>query len=192
MSRYKDTELLKETLNICRSGSYAAGDRHVQLHFTKEELRQVQVFLPEDVRKIREDKSFPHAFTMGRTGVGCQNTDSFSRARYLSTASYLFNKHGKKDRVLVLNLANPYHPGGGVRNGAKAQEEDLCRNSSLLLSLESCDAEAYYSYNKNLHSDMGSDAMMISPNVDIIRDESGNLLGTPVAASVLTCAAPIL
>lgn len=150
------------------------------------------MFLPEDVERIREDKSFPHVFSLGgRVGVGCQYTDSFSRARYLSSHSFLFDKK-HNDRVLVLNLANPYHTGGGVRSGAKAQEEDLCRSSSLLRSLESQEAKLYYEHNRSLQSDMGSDAMMISPNVDIIRDEKGNLLDKPVAVSVLTCAAPIL
>ena len=47
----------------------------------------------------------------------------------------MFSKKSKP--ILVLNLANPVNPGGGVRRGSKAQEEDLCRKSSLLLSLES-------------------------------------------------------
>ena len=94
--------------------------------------------------------------------------------------------------ILVLNLANPFHPGGGVKNGAKAQEEDLCRKSSLLLSLESRNSEAYYKYNRSLDTYMGSDAVIINPYVEIIKDENGNLLDDTVVVSVLTCAAPMI
>lgn len=66
--------------------------------------------------------------------------------------------------VLVLNLANPVNPGGGVRKGAKAQEEDLCRKSSLLLSLESRNSLPYYEYNRSLHTHMGSDGLSIRPS----------------------------
>jgi N-acetylglutamate synthase-like GNAT family acetyltransferase len=38
----------------------------------------------------------------------------------------------------------------GVRRGARAQEEDLCRKSSLLLSLESKTASRYYEFNKSM------------------------------------------
>lgn len=38
---------------------------------------------------------------------------------------------------------------------------------------------------------MGSDAMILSPKVEIIRDEQGMLLAEPVIVSVLTCAAPV-
>jgi len=93
-------------------------------------------------------------------------------------------------KVLVLNLASPVHPGGGVRRGARAQEEDLCRKSSLLISLESRTASKYYDYNKSLHSFMGSDTLMLTPSVEIIKDENGVLLDDTVIMSVLTCAAP--
>lgn len=112
----------------------------------------------------------------------CENIDSYAlaRKRYSEGVS----------KILVLNLASPVHPGGGVRRGARAQEEDLCRKSSLLLSLESKAARKYYSYNASLHSFMGSDALMLTPNVEIIKDENGILLDDTVVVSVLTCAAP--
>lgn len=37
--------------------------------------------------------------------------------------------------AVVLNMASPSHPGGGIERGSKAQEEDLCRRSDLLKSL---------------------------------------------------------
>ena len=79
-----------------------------------------------------------------------------------------------------------------MRKGAKAQEEDLCRKSSLILSLESDTARKYYNYNSNLHTRMGSDAVMITPKVEIIKDDRGNLLDDSVIVSVMTCAAPDL
>jgi len=94
--------------------------------------------------------------------------------------------------ILVLNLANPVNPGGGVRNGALAQEEDLCRKSSLLLSLEGKAAAPYYAYNQSLHTYMGSDAVIIHPQVEVIKDERGNLLPETAVVAVMTCAAPNL
>merc|ERR1712160_89827 len=56
----------------------------------------------------------------------------------------------KNQRVLVLNMANPKQPGGGVVGGARAQEEDLCRRSNLYTALP---GEAYpLDLNKFLHT----------------------------------------
>lgn len=59
------------------------------------------------------------------TKIYVQNIDSFLKAITMGPKS------------LVLNMASARNPGGGVHKGSRAQEEDLCRRSNLLLSLYS-------------------------------------------------------
>ncbi len=103
---------------------------------------------------------------------------------------HTFTSVGRK--ILVLNFANPVHPGGGVRRGARAQEEDLCRRSSLLPALESLVARPHSDYNNGLSGYMGSDAMILTPEVEVIKDEHYGLLDKPFTVAVLTCAAPMV
>ena len=189
--RVDNINMLNDTMAIMDRGYYEVNGKRVNLKLSEKERKEIFVFLPKDVKRISDNKDFQHVHVMGRIGVGCVNMDSYSLAikRY-SDCSYMFSKKSKP--ILVLNLANPVNPGGGVRRGSKAQEEDLCRKSSLLLSLESLEASVYYKYNKSLNTYMGSDAVMITPQVEIIKDENGDLLDESVIVSVMTCAAPML
>ena len=94
--------------------------------------------------------------------------------------------------VLVLNFANAVSPGGGVTRGARAQEEDLCRKSTLYVSLKSSEASCYYTYNRKHYSNMGTDSMVLSPYVEVFKDEKGNYLQESAVVSVLSCAAPMV
>lgn len=184
-------EVLQETLQILDKRSYTVRGKTVHLKLSKREMEAVHVLLPENVQDICGRTDFEKVHVLGRCGYGCVNEDSFAAARkQYKDFRYMFDKDSR--HVLVLNLANPVNPGGGVRRGARAQEEDLCRKSSLLLSLESRCASRYYEYNRRLHSYMGSDAMIFTPEVEIIRDENGNLLDETVIVAVLTCAAPMV
>lgn len=190
--RQDNIEMLRDTIRIFQTGFYQVGSRTVKLKLSRAQMEEVQVYLPKDINKICSAKDFEHIHVIGRCGYGCENIDSFSLARKRTEQfSYDLKKKGTKP-VLVLNLANPVNPGGGVRRGAKAQEEDLCRKSSLLLSLESRKASAYYEYNRALDTYMGSDAVMIHPQVEIIKDDDGNLLPETVIVAVMTCAAPMV
>lgn len=190
--KFENINMLNDTMAILDRGYYEVNGKRVNLKLSKAEMKEISVFLPKDVKSISDNKDFQHIHMMGgRIGVDCVNMDSYSLAikRY-SDCSYMFSKKSKP--ILVLNLANPVNPGGGVRRGSKAQEEDLCRKSSLLLSLESSAASVYYKYNKSLNTYMGSDAVMVTPQVEIIKDENGSLLDESVIVSVMTCAAPML
>lgn len=189
--RQDNIAMLQDTLKILEQGYYAVNGHTVRLKLSRQEMEEAHVFLPDDVKKISQFKDFEHIHVIGRCGYGCENEDSFTLARKrLEQTSHLRTENDKP--ILVLNLANATHIGGGVRNGAKAQEEDLCRKSSLLLSLESDNARSYYEYNRSLHTQMGSDAVIIHPQVEIIKDGDGNLLEDSVIVAVMTCAAPNL
>lgn len=180
--------VLEDTLNVFKKGYYEKDGKKIKLKLSPKQQSAVQVFLPQDVKRVCEYNGMKKNFSTDWCDHVCENTDSFTLARKISEISRMDNCDN--NRVLVLNFANAVHIGGGVRRGATAQEEDLCRKSSLLISLESKEAQKYYLYNRSLHTYMGSDAMIFTPNVEIIKDEKGNLLDDTVVVSVVTCAAP--
>lgn len=186
-----NVQILKDTLSILKRGKYKKNGKTVYTKLSRKQMEECKVYLPDDIQNIMESKEFEHIHVMGRVSVGCRNIDSFGMAQEQYKYSYLCSGREEKN-ILVLNFANPVNPGGGVRRGARAQEEDLCRKSSLLLSLESDDAQNYYRYNKSLHTYMGSDAIILTLNVEIIRDINGELLDESMIVSVMTCAAPML
>lgn len=180
--------MLKKTLEICRKGCYEVHGRQRPLKLSREQMEKAIVLLPEEIAGLQD---FPVPGSAGgETGHSCLNLDSFTLARQLHRdydSRYLPDGTAP---VCVLNFANAFHPGGGVRFGAMAQEEDLCRKSSLLLSLEGQQAASYYRYHEEKGSELASDAVIFTPYVEIIRDEAGNLLEDSSVVSVITCAAP--
>lgn len=91
--------------------------------------------------------------------------------------------------VAVLNFASARNPGGGYLRGAKAQEEDLCRESLL----HSCLIQAqhdYYEPHRASDDLFYSDRVIWSPRVPVHRGNSGALLAQPYRISFLTSAAP--
>ena len=98
----------------------------------------------------------------------------------------------------LLNMASATHPGGGVENGSGAQEEQLCRRSTLLLSLyqfQRDKAKAYSQLNipnqkrqYPLHPHFGG---IYSPDVIFFREAEGRnyrLSDKPFRASVISVA----
>lgn len=182
--------MLYDTLGILENGAYDRDGHTVPLKLKRAAMLRSDVFLPDRIDKLRRAR-LPKSPSTARCVYGCFNQDSFSQARELAADARRLCGRGAKREVLVLNFANPVSPGGGVRGGAKAQEEDLCRKSSLLLALEGKYVQPYYRYNRARDPYVGSDAVVITPHVEIIRDENGELLEESVVVAVMTCAAPV-
>ena len=125
--RSRELEMLHETLQILELGFYEKNGRKVQLKLSRSEMEEAKVIMPNDVWDTSSRPEFEPPFVMGRCVINCENKDSFAVARERAAEKHQFGNNSQN--VLVLNMANPVNPGGGVRRGAKAQEEDLCRNS---------------------------------------------------------------
>jgi len=94
----------------------------------------------------------------------------------------------KGHNVVSLNFASATHPGGGFLTGARAQEEYLCRSSSLYLALKDL---PMYGFHRAKGDHLYSDAMIYSPDVPVFRDDEHALLPSPYQASFITSAAPL-
>ena len=88
---------------------------------------------------------------------------------------------------LALNFANGVQPGGGFLNGARAQEEVLCRSSALYSTL--VNDPMYAAHRLRPRPDSTSWAVY-SPAVPVFRTDDGTSLEKPWLLSFLTCAAP--
>lgn len=96
-------------------------------------------------------------------------------------------------RVAVLSFANAYTPGGGVTRGAMAQEECLCRSSTLYAALTlPYLVKNYYEWNQKHTGWLGSDAVIYTPGVTVFKDDAAcpQPLEEWFTVDVLTCAAP--
>ena len=110
-------------------------------------------------------------------------------------AAESYAKQGKK--VCVLNFASATNPGGGVVNGSSAQEECLCRCTTLYPCLNN-DAlwEAFYAPHRKTANPLYNNDCIYTPGVRVFKSDTN--FPEPLVqkdwwnVNVLTCAAPNL
>ena len=147
MSREERIACFQDTLAQCAEGKLA------ELTALAREKSRVY---PEDFRTERL-----HAVREPEIQVVEQ--DSFAAAR----------ENLRYGRVAVLNFANPHYPGGGVFQGAKAQEECLCRSSNLYPCLEDGRVfQEFYRYQQKQTDYDFSHRLIYTPGITVFKDDA--------------------
>ena len=117
-----------------------------------------------------------------------------TKFRTLEAAKYLREEFYRK-KIAVLNFASSVNPGGGVERGSLAQEEALCRISTLYPCINNTKTlKGYYYPNRERGSFLADNKIIYSPCVIVFKSDTDvpELLNGneyyPV--DVITCAAP--
>lgn len=126
----------------------------------------------------------------------CDTVITVSKDRSYEAAMRL-DKLMSGSKIAVMNFANAFHAGGGVTKGSSAQEECLCRTSTLypLLYRRSL-RDTFYKHHHTLNTSKASDALIYTEGVIICKTDEDLPKRMPreewVSVDVITVAAPDL
>ena len=177
MSTYGDKKL--ENINIFYDTMRAIKvDTQLSLA-VRDSLKNQKVILEEQSVPVPEKR-------YGRTDTVVSGKKTLEAAREY-----------KNEKVCVLNFASATNPGGGVEKGSSAQEECICRCSTLYPCLASVTTrELFYVPHRKEKNPLYNDDIVYTPGVVVLKDdrnEARTLSSTErYQVDVVTAAAPNL
>lgn len=150
------------------------------------------VQVAKDTTKLYEADDYPMILSSER--YDCQIT--VTKHKSFEAAMMIHADHPEW-KIAVLNFASATNPGGGVKTGSSAQEESLCRCSTLYPTLtQSWLWQKYYTVNRAAQDNLHTDACIYSPGIVICRtdDDYPERMEEKdwVIVDVISCAAPNL
>ncbi len=160
----------------------------------KDTLRKSEELFFNDVSEsIKSNKIYKEGFVSKKTHRKEQASVIVEACTTFASAK----KYLHLGKVCVLNFANPVNPGGGVLGGAIAQEECLCRSSTLYACISAENVfRDYYKYHRELRNNFYSDRLIYTKAVKVFKDDSIVPEMLPenemFDVDVITCAAPYL
>ena len=182
MSRFENIAVFEDTVSVCEKSS--------RLIESIKTSRKTQIFIGEG--KPLSDASKTPRFEKEAEII-------ISKKRTFEAAQD-YAKLGEK--VAVLNFASSTNPGGGVVNGAGAQEECLCRCSTLYFNLTEQDVQNQfhkkhrYDLKNGKLSVLYNDDCVFTPGVTVFKTDTNSpeLMEKDdwYQVDVITCAAPNL
>lgn len=195
---YEKDRLKAKTL-IDRTGGSEMNkrDRNIQifeesrwLWESNDRLQKRMVKSFRDHKLVKESDNL--AFTLPRAGKLA--TVIVSKKRTLEAAEP-YVREGKK--TCVLNFASATNPGGGVTRGSSAQEECICRCSTLYPCLNIGDLwHRFYKAHRYAGNPLYNDDCIYTPDVCVFREDTDFPELLPEEkwwdVNVITCAAPNL
>ena len=174
MGRDENIAVFKDTERLCKSNPKLS--ESVKKATALQKLILESDHLPEQKKDIYKDAA--------KVIVSRKRT-------YEAASAY------KENHVAVHNFASASNPGGGVTNGASAQEECLCRCSGLYFCLNTPAMwDGFYKPHRDAHDPIHNDDIIYTPGVTVFKTDKA----TPQLMNesewydvdVITCAAPNL
>lgn len=173
-ARMKRIEIFEDTMKMCKEDKLADS--------IKKSIEATVVYAEENY-PTAENKCF-------------DTLVSVTAERSLECAARLRKKYSEGN-IGVHNFASATNPGGGVTKGSSAQEEALCRCSSLYpcLNVNSLYSE-FYQMHRNKKDLRYTDCCIYTPNVTVIKSDTA--FPEPLDekdrfnVDIFTCAAPNL
>lgn len=173
---------------------YDRREKNVKIFKDTEQMCQHDPELHEAIQKsLERQQFFAHEVEMGHANKkACAGKVVVSGKKTIE-ASEVYAKQGKK--VTVLNFASATSPGGGVRNGSSAQEESICRCTTLYPCLMA-EYNRYYESHQVMQNPLYNNDLIYTPAVQVFKSDSDfpELLQRSEwwEVDVITCAAPNL
>lgn len=156
---------------------------------------------PELTESVERSKALTRLYAAGEipdfpVAMNKAGRVTITKSRTFEAARRLTRMYPGK-RIAVLNFASATNPGGGVINGSSAQEESLCRCSTLYPTLDSIFLwQRYYNINRAAGDVLHTDACIYSPGIIICKSDTIIPERLPAEewcrVDVISCAAPNL
>jgi uncharacterized protein (TIGR02452 family) len=168
-SRGKAAEIARDTVEIVVAGRYTNGRGE------KVVIRPLVEAAMDGTVSYPPDAPLPGFPPSGRKTVfEVINDTTLEAARKLVVEGF---------NPVALNFASARHPGGGFLNGARAQEESLCRASALY---ECINGNAMYRHHAALGGGFYTNYAIYSPAVPVFKNDDGDRLDEPYLCAFVT------
>lgn len=176
-------EIFEDTIRLCKNDDILKE----AINYSRKEQ-----FIVLDGPLLSEQSSVVHRYD--------KSAEILVTTRRTYEAASAYQKTDRK--VCVLNFANAFRPGGGVKEGCTAQEECLCRCSTLYPCItERKTRQNYHERHKSLrlrgeYSNLANDDCIYTPQVVVMKTDTKEPklmnLEEWYKTDVITCAAPDL
>lgn len=180
MGREENVTIFKDTEKLCK---------------TIDELKRAIKSSKEKQRLILES----HELLSNTKGKETPEKRFDTKAKVIVSGkrSYEAASAYKGQEVCVHNFASATNPGGGVVNGSSAQEECLCRCSTLYFNLNTQEMwDGFYTPHRNTSDPIHNDDCIYTPGVVVMKTDTANPQFMKekdwYSVNVITCAAPNL
>ena len=175
MGRQENIAIFDDTMALCTS------EDELRQSISKSTANQLLILENDNLPKLKANYK--------------DNADIIVSEKRTFEAAESYALAGKK--VCVLNFASATNPGGGVLNGAGAQEECLCRCSTLYFALTKRNLYTdFYLPHRRAQNNLHNNDIIYTPDVTVFKTDT---LEPKIMdkkdwynVNVITCAAPNL